>query len=378
MLHRIVDADQHVIEPPDFWTSRMPQRFQEVAPRVVDYPRGGQAWSFNGGEWFRPFGLEAAAGRAPADLDTWGNSFENMNPACYDPTARLGDMDIDGIDVAFLYPSAARNISSTQDDELYLELFRAYNDALWDWAQEGDPARLIPVAYMPAIGVESAMQELERCAGKGYRTYVFNDWPGGARFPTAADEPFWSLVEELGMVISLHGPGAGRTVAAVGAMTGSASTKAEDTSQVYTNDNRANALGIWKRLGMFAMTGILERHPRLRLNLVETGAGWLPFVEEQLDRTYTHQRSLGQNQLRKMPSEVIRAQVRACIQLDGAAITYRHLIGVDRIQFSTDYPHATCDWPNSRQWSHFIMKGVPEEEKDRILSRNALEWYGLC
>ncbi len=380
MQRRIIDTDQHLIEPPDFWTSRMAARWQDVAPRVVDYPSGGQAWAFEGGVWLRPFGLESAAGRAPSDLDTWGNSFENMNPSSYNAKARLRDMDVDGVERAILYPSVAMSASSIQDDELYLECFRTYNDALWEWSRE-DPERLIPVAIMPSIGVETAMQELERVAKMGFKTYMFNAWPSGAPNPGPADEPFWSLCEETGVVVSLHGGGGGRVQRSPGAIAGDRGVKMGTTikrwAQESTNDNRASGLGTAKPAGLFVLTGIMARHPGLRIALVESGCGWFPFFEEQMDRVYTHQRWIGRSDLRKSPSEYFRAQARGTIQLDGAAITYKDMIGADRIMFSTDFPHATCDWPNSRQWTHFILKGVPDEEQEMILGGNALEWYGI-
>ena len=50
----IMDADQHIYEPPEFWTSRMSNgRFADQAPRVIDFPPGGQAWLFEGGKWIR-------------------------------------------------------------------------------------------------------------------------------------------------------------------------------------------------------------------------------------------------------------------------------------------------------------------------------------
>jgi predicted TIM-barrel fold metal-dependent hydrolase len=78
-----------------------------------------------------------------------------------------------------------------------------------------------------------------------------------------------------------------------------------------------------------------------------------------------------------MPSEYLKKQVRGTIQLDGVAIVYREAIGANRIMFSSDYPHATCDWPNSRQWMHHLTKGCTDDERERILAGNALEWYGL-
>ena len=378
MFHqRIVDADQHIVEPPDFWTSRMAKKYQDVAPQLVDYPDGGQAWSFEGGAWLRPMGLEGAAGQRPSDV-SWKSSYDFMLPGCFDPKARLEAMDIDGVDHALLYPSIALSASSILDDELYIEVFRTYNDALWDWCAEGDPKRMHALAIIPACGVETAMQELDRVAKIGFKSLMFTSWPSGDANPTAADEPFWSLCESAGMVVSIHGKGFGRVSGSSGAVPGKKSSRVlRKVRQELINDHRASGLGVTGPVGQFVLTGILDRHPSLKLSMVETGTGWVPFFMEQLDRVYTHQRWMRDEQLSRLPSNYVRRQIKGTIQLDGMAMVYRHMIGVENIMFSTDYPHATCDWPNSRQWAHFIMRGVPEDEQDMIMQGNAAEWYGL-
>ena len=68
MIYRIgLDPDQHITEPPDFWTSRLGKKYGDRAPRVVPYPDGGQGWLFDD-EVIRPFGLQSTAGKSPLSL----------------------------------------------------------------------------------------------------------------------------------------------------------------------------------------------------------------------------------------------------------------------------------------------------------------------
>lgn len=64
-IPRIFDADQHVIPPKQLWTSRMPKRLADVAPKVVETPDGGEAWSFGGGAYLHLFGLQNVEGKDP-------------------------------------------------------------------------------------------------------------------------------------------------------------------------------------------------------------------------------------------------------------------------------------------------------------------------
>src|SRR5262245_45619654 len=91
----LMDGDQHIYEPPDMWTARMPAQFQDRAPYVVDYPLGGQAWVFEGGRWSRTIGLEVGAGRSYTEIKHYGHSYANTRRGCYEAAERLRDMDID-------------------------------------------------------------------------------------------------------------------------------------------------------------------------------------------------------------------------------------------------------------------------------------------
>src|SRR5207302_472903 len=87
--------------------------------------------------------------------------------------------------------------------DLHLACVRAYNDGVWEWAQAGDPDRLIPNAVLPATGFAAAMAELRRVVDRGFRGVVFGGWPAGGEAPTPEEDPFWALCEEAGVVVHL-------------------------------------------------------------------------------------------------------------------------------------------------------------------------------
>ena len=67
MLTRIFDTDQHITEPPDFWTSRAPAKFQHRVPQVVQSEELGTAWSYDGGQHIRPMGLQSVGSEDPPE-----------------------------------------------------------------------------------------------------------------------------------------------------------------------------------------------------------------------------------------------------------------------------------------------------------------------
>ena len=165
LITRIFDTDHHITPPPDLWTSRMPQKFQDRAPRLVDLDDGTQAWSFEGGEVLHLFGLENVGAKDPREL-RWRVNYSELQADYYDPKARLLAMDIDGIDAALLFPSVAGHISVIRDDELYLACVQTYNDWQTEWAS-ADSRRLLPITSTPFWDVEATVREVRRCDAMG-------------------------------------------------------------------------------------------------------------------------------------------------------------------------------------------------------------------
>ena len=93
---RPVSVDDHLIEPPHLWQSRLPAKFRDVGPRVIELEDGTQAWTFENQV------VRTARGntRTLPEFDQSPHGFarfEEMRPGCYEPKARLAEMDLDGV-----------------------------------------------------------------------------------------------------------------------------------------------------------------------------------------------------------------------------------------------------------------------------------------
>jgi predicted TIM-barrel fold metal-dependent hydrolase len=375
-MPRVLDTDQHVTPPKDFWTSRMPERFKDTAPRVVELPDGNEAWSFDGGLDLHAFGLENVGSRDPKSL-SWFTRYDELDPAFYDPKARIAAMDADGVDAALLFASVAGRGAATDDDDLYCELFRTYNDGIRDWADEGDPERMFPAATIPCRGLDMAMAEVRRVAGMGFKHILGVQSPSGGP-ASAADDPFWALVEETGMVVSLHGGAVG------GRFPGSANrTKAKAATppvrdQITIAAGRSGGMGVQNSLAQYVFGGLFERFPSLKVALIETSAGWFPSFVERLDAAYAVHRDLltEGRRLRQLPSEYL-SRIHLNFDRETEAVTLRDSIGVDKLMFGTDYPHIGSYWPYSRFFLHVLLKDLPSADVQAILWDNAARLYGI-
>ena len=92
----IISADDHLIEPPDLFDGRMPAALVADAPRIVEADDGTQAWLYEGNR-YPSSGLSAVVGRTKEEFSPEPLPYAEMRPGCYDPKARLEDMNQSGV-----------------------------------------------------------------------------------------------------------------------------------------------------------------------------------------------------------------------------------------------------------------------------------------
>ena len=365
---RLIDADADINEPPDLWTSRVPANFADSAPRIEQFDEG-DAWVMEGAADRINFGLNAAAGIPTKERRPWVH-FDEIRPGGYNPKARLEEMDVDLVDACVLYPTpcVSQLVIATQDPDLHLALVQAYNDWISEYC-EYEPNRLGGIAMAPNRGVSAAVAEIERVAGRpGIVGALIGCFPHGDLDLTEEDDALWHAVSGAGLPLHIH----------VGLVN-------EAPKDIYApgaaSEGRAKGdmrfLQAPVRMVQFVNAGVFERIPELQVVLVEVDCGWVPYVKEQLDNRMLR-RGIGSEVRNKfLPSDVITEHFSYTYITDHFAIRNRDAIGVDRMMWSSDYPHSGSDWPNSVRVIHADFAGVPAEERDLILGGNARRLYGF-
>ncbi len=375
------DACQYIIEPQDFWQKRVSVKHKDQAPRVVAAPEGGEAWSFEGGNWLRPLGLQVAAGQAP--IKDHGYSYSTIGKGTYDAKERLKAMATDGVEMASIFPTFGMEIRSYTDVDLHIECVRAYNDAILEWAKAGDAKRLIVHAILPATSMEAAQAEVTRITKLGgFHGVVSTGWPKGGMFPEVSEDPFYAQLAEAGLVLNLvrGGPvGPERMPAAARKHIGSNAAGKVRVSEptleaLIVNSVVANPTA----LQFMAGGGVMDRTPRLRVSQLDNGSGWIACSWEGMDWQHRYSQFMKvYPNLKRRPSDYIQAQVKATVKNERNAIEARADIGTKMLMFASTYPTATSTWPQSQAVIRNLLVGVPDSEKRMILAENFLEWYGV-
>ena len=390
MIPKIISADDHVIEPAHVWQDRMPSKHKELAPKIVIAPQGEM--TLNDGVWLETPGtgdkmaawwhfenkryqikqMVACPGIPPEEVTMEGVTYDDIAPGCYDPIARLADMDINHVEASLCFPNYPRfcgQLFSEADDlELGLLCVQAYNDWMIDEWCGSSGGRLIPLCIVPLWDAELAAKEIYRVAEKGCRAVAWSELPAWLGRPGIHGDfwdPFLKACEETQTVICMH----------IGSGTKTVQTSPEAPTVVTANlivCNSAASMIDWIFSGKF------EQFPNLKLLYAESQIGWIPYFIERADDTWrTHQWAQGEKRIPKPPSHYYKRHVYSCFFKDTVGIDLLDRIGEDNVLFETDYPHQDGTFPNTLAIAEELFGHLKQETIDKIARDNAIKLFGL-
>jgi predicted TIM-barrel fold metal-dependent hydrolase len=367
--YRLIDADCHVVEPPHIWETWLPKKYKDRAPKLVKDSEGGDAWQLQPGKEPMYIGLVATAGMRFEQMKWKGYTYETIRKGCFDGKARLEDMDIDGVDAEFIYPSQRTMyyFMGNEDRDFHRAGVQAYNDFMAKEFCAADPERLFFLAQMPNLGVDEMIAEMDRCQKMGARGVIITTWPTGNDDLSQEDDKFFAAAQDSGMPVSIH-------------------TRLQKKRNPPLKLEGPAAIGVMALAGMLSfppimseliVSGLFDRFPKLKVNGVETEVGWIPFALEQLDNFYWRNRTHTGVNIKHLPSEYFHRHFCCTFIQDRAGVKNRHEIGARNLAWSTDYPHHGCDWPYSRKVAAEMLDGVSAEERYLILAGNMVRLYKL-
>ncbi len=357
--YRIISADSHLNTPRDLYQEFAPAKYRDRMP-VVESTDEGDFWLFEGTRRPGVVGLSAAAGRKPDEYGMKAVRFDEVRPGSWDTAARVSDQDLDGIDAELIYYASMQG-DQTQDLELRLVMYRAYNDWLASFVG-GAPDRLVGLAAIPVWDVGLAQAEAQRAAKLGLRGAIIPSWSPGLPYVDPSWDPLWSSFEELALPVSMHLGTRPHWV------------RLDNCSPAYLSVSK---ISMAEPLSIMMFGGPLLKHPGLKIVLAEAGIGWLAYMKEWMDNVYKRHRFWTKLEMPELPSSYFERQVFSTFQEDRPGILTRHLIGIDNIMWASDHPHSDTTWPNSRKFIDDQFFDVPEDERHKIVSGNAAKLYGL-
>jgi len=367
--YRLIDADCHTVEPPHIWDRWLPKQFHDRAPKLVKDDEGGDAWQFDPGGPLMYIGLVATPGMRFEDIKWKGYTYESVRKGCWDGKARLEDMDFDGVDAEFIYPSQRTmfHFMGKEDRDFHRAGVQAYNDYMHEEFCSVDPERLFSLAQMPNLGVDEMIAEMKRCKKKGARGVIITTWPSGDDDIGPEDDRFFAAAQEMGMPVSIH----------INIQRKRTPKPIIEGPAAIANMALCGMLNFPPIMCELIMSGVFDRYPKLKIVGVETEVGWIPEMLEQIDNFYWRNRAHTGVQIKQIPSFYFHQNFVCTFITDRTGIRNRHAIGVKNMAWSTDYPHHGCDWPYSRKVAGEMFEDVPANEVYEICAGNMVDIYEL-
>src|SRR5262249_46091396 len=338
----LISADSHVNEPGNLWTERIDKQFRDRAPRVVEHLAGQKPGAYLVLEGIPPTHLAQGmgAGTEPEEPLSFfhGSTDKAARPGGWDPAERVKDMDLDGVEADVIYTTLGFRQFWLTDEALQRACFRVYNDWLAEYCAYA-PKRLAGLALISLYDIDAAIEELRRCAPRGFKgALIWASPPEDRPYSSPLYDPFWAAAQELGVPISLH------------SITGMGAESRLAIKQPVDRYVRSTVLSheVQRTLVVLIFSGVLERFPALTIVSAENEVGWIPFFLQKLDQAYEEYRYLYPVPLKLRPTEYFRRQVFATFIDDRVGVASREFIGVPNIMWSSDYPHTVSPWPPCR------------------------------
>jgi len=363
--YTIISVDDHVVEPPDVFDGRVPSRFAERAPRIVEED-GAHVWYYDGTAQ-RYIGLNAVVGRPILEASFEPKHFSEMRRGTWDIHERIHDMDINGIYASVNFPSglpgfAGPRLQLGKDEDLALAVVRAWND--WHieaWAGPY-PDRIIPCQLPWLRDPNVAAEEIRKNAARGFKAVSFTESPEKLGLPslhTGYWDPLMAACEETETVVCLH----------VGSSSSTPTT---------SSDAPPETVGVlFFGYAMFAAVDWLYskipvRFPNIKICLSEGGIAWVAGLLDRLDHMSRYRELYGTwSGIDLSPAEVLQRNFYFCAIEDPSNFRLRDRIGIDQLMVESDYPHLDSTWPDTQQVVAATLQGFDEEDVRKITWENA-------
>jgi len=370
-----VDADGHILEDANLWEKNCEAKYKSIALRIKDDGDGLQYFEIAG----KPsrvnrkgsFGGLAAMGEVSREKGTFDprrRYGENAPFGAMDAKERVQRLDRENLRAAIIYPSIDLSWETECDDADYAQaMTRAYNRWIVDWCSDSG-GRLIPVAHLSLGDPAAAAAELERAVKAGHR--------GGwvvqftmTRKPHAHPDHdvLFAKAQELDVPLGLH-----VSLEPQWCWPGRYDREYVRKQTFFLNVTASDALR--HALTSFMQYGTFDKFPRLKIVLLEVGAGWIGYWLDRMDAVYDSVMGRGVP-LKEKPSYYFKRNVWISADPDEHSLpAMMQLCGDDRFFWASDFPHPDHTGNYIEELEECADKLTPTG-RQKLLGENVLSVY---
>ncbi len=377
---KIVDCDTHFTEPKDLWTANAPTGLKDKMPHVRRIANADQ-W-YVGDKHFGSIGGNVIAKDKNKLLGKLAfQNYDQIDTGSYEVGARLDAMDAMGVWAQICFQNGgvtqAGSLVALNDEPLAILITQIYNDACAD-RMKLSGGRINCMATLPYWDRDLMNAEMRRIAALGIKGITLPDRPErlseGYVGSDGKISPFWAEVFDIcnaaGIPLNFH-----------------LNASLDANSAIWDNlgfDQRLpihaliHHVGCAATMSNFMVSGILDTYPDLKIGLIESGMGWVPFWLEAMEHQLSEFRTAENRGLKLKPKEYFKKHFWVSFWFESYAPTQMlEEIGVDRVMFETDYPHPTSLYPGVQDKLVQTLGSHDYATRKRVLESNAVELYNL-
>ena len=373
---RFVDCDMHIMEPVDLFDRYLDSRFRDrvTLPVGADGQRtrgviviDGQPTTYDHDTQqhrkpHRSRGQsetsQPLSGSRMADSGRLDFAIERK----YDAIAQVMGMELEGIDIAVLFPTMGLSLLArdNMDPRLSLALCEAYNNWIHEFCQHS-PDQLKFSAMLPPHDVNLACAELVRCVTElgAVGSFVRPNLVNGHFWHSNYWNPLFALHEELDVTLGFH-EGTGAAYSHMNELYG---------ENRFYRHVASHWIEMQQALIAMLIAGVFEFYPKLRVGFLEAQNSWVPGILTRIEWDYPQYRDSHAPYLSLTPKEYFQRNCWAAVEGSEPEIAATaSLIGADRMCISTDYPHFDSNFPNV---SNNLLNNVPKDMAAQIFMGGA-------
>jgi predicted TIM-barrel fold metal-dependent hydrolase len=352
----VFSADNHISVADDIFYERFPDDLKDQAPRI---------WYEDGAYLLGPPGQSIVVGDFSAVLMQYDDL---AGAATNDIDARVRELAEDGVDKELAFPNAVLALFHYPDKKIRERIFRVYNEHIAD-VQERSNGHSYGVGLINWWDPQGARRTLSELKSLGLKTFLMPISPGndddGRPIDYSSHEMsvVWDEIEESGLPITHH--------------IGESQPKFPSEVNSVAVAMMVNIDSFREMFSKYIFGGILDKHPRLRVGWFEGGIAWVPTALQDAEHVLASYRHM----LTDHPENDVRYywenHMCASFMVDGLGLRYIDEIGVDRVMWSSDYPHNESTFGYSERSLAAVVEALGPADAARVVGGNIKKFLGI-
>ena len=352
----VFSADDHISLAEDIFYEKFPASMKEQAPRVVN----------DDGAWTLAFGGKAFL---PKEFTAVLTQYDPLaGAATNDPEARIRQLESDGIHRELAFPNAMLGLMGWPDKAVRELCFRLYNEHIAE-LQERSNGRFYGVGIVNWWDGDGCRKTLAEMKELGLTTFWMPLKPGADAdgkpidYNAPAMYPVWEAIEESGFPVAHH--------------IGEAPLASPCRDNGLLVGMVHNDAPFREMFGRYVFGGILDRHPGLRVGWFEGGINWIPAAIQDAEHAYASAQHMADRKIEHDIAHYWHHHMYASFMLDPLGLEMIDRIGVDRVMWSSDYPHNESTFGYSEKSLASVVEAVGPDAAVKIVSTNVQTFLGL-